>query len=95
MFQEKNERFADPKEKAGSSFSEDIVWVDNGSNITVIAFTGLAIRFGGMPQFELKKYFRRMGVDIIKYMSEMFSGAFTSARHKEKTTAFSIIRKES
>ncbi|MDO9111680.1 MAG: hypothetical protein Q7U40_13560 [Desulfatirhabdiaceae bacterium] len=61
MFQENNERFADSKEKGGSSFSEDIVWVDNGSNITVIAFTGLAIRFGGMPQFELKKILSQDG----------------------------------
>jgi len=61
MAQDDEDPFPDSKEKGGSSLSEDIVWEDRGSNITVIAFTGLAIRYGGMPQFEFKKILSQEG----------------------------------
>ena len=49
------------RENGVASLSEDIVWENRGSDITVIAFTGLAIRYGGIPQFEFKKILSQEG----------------------------------
>jgi hypothetical protein len=61
MSQDDADPYPDSKQTRTSSFSEDIVWEDRGSDITVIAFTGLAIRYGGLPQFEFKKILAQEG----------------------------------
>ncbi|MBI5590352.1 MAG: hypothetical protein HY881_07730 [Deltaproteobacteria bacterium] len=49
------------KENGTSSISEDVVWEDRGSNITVIAFAGMAVLYGGLPQFEFQKILSQEG----------------------------------
>jgi hypothetical protein len=39
---------------------KDILWENWGSPITVIAFAGMDVRFGGMPRFEFQKLFSRL-----------------------------------
>jgi hypothetical protein len=36
---------------------EDVLWENWGSPITVIAFAGMDVRYGGMPRFEFQKLF--------------------------------------
>ncbi len=61
LAQDDEDPFQDAKKTSSSSLSEDIAWEDRGSDITVIAFTGMAIRYGGIPQFEFKKILSQEG----------------------------------
>ena len=50
------------QEEGGPRASDYLLVEDNGAEVTIIAFAGIAVLYAGMPQFEFHRMLKRIGI---------------------------------